>query len=742
MKYYIPISSLNLDNILQAESISPSSFYAWRKTGYNNFEVIPELRGINPIVLFEYPVRFSINDPNRYNDPILIEIEDEQQLCSEAIHHCENGVCSYNKTLHLTSYNCRIFFFSERAYKIATINTKDNKSIKNYGKYRIYPTAEKLGELKKLPLVKNCVDQRLGESFETRDDKKKGVLYAYLLGQNMSLTPELARQKHLTQEIYNTITGIKAYGNASDELKKNLETYLEAYKRIDKIELKNRATFDEKLKNSIEPRFRFLENCLIHWLRNLGVWNLLHKTLSNQWDIPTLPSIAELVSVNDYLSLRDRIEEHTRQSITEYKHETSEPSLLGMMVKDGRISIENKHLLNIAINYIIDNELTPDMLTAKRKDICSGIVDQIKNYFMNTLGYSKNQWDNDPHRKYALQLYYSIDDFRIHFLLNDAKELEYSTEFMAIAAFLLHGHNIDSYLKYLVLNEVADYSMPLALWGALCGYMEMNRDLLSEIMTDETYEKVYEHLYGINIYKATFNDTVPNLDKSESKVLTNDYLFVIERAKITIYSKLKDSLNGEYIDIQDIEKVLAKCNKRQLSQCDKAREIFNLMVEKPIDQDRLKEYIVGKKKLSEVSERLGISIAPANKPKRNKTNKKKQDDFSGTFDFSGIIPKSESIKQASIIDDDNACNIINGCASLGNETKHITEMFIEFQKKYRPGGYYYEHSDQYRRNNSDVIDHFCKWCLSSKNSNAVQKNQTNSRIFDELKRYLLKCYHD
>lgn len=48
-------------------------------------------------------------------------------------------------------------------------------------------------------------------------------------------------------------------------------------------------------------------------------------------------------------------------------------------------------------------------------------------------------------------------------------------------------------------------------------------------------------------------------------------------------------------------------------------------------------------------------------------------------------------------------------------------MFIGFQKKSRPGGYYYEHSDQYRRNNSDVIDHFCKWCLSSKSSDAVQK---------------------
>ena len=31
MKYYIPTSSLNLDNILQAECISPESFYVDQK---------------------------------------------------------------------------------------------------------------------------------------------------------------------------------------------------------------------------------------------------------------------------------------------------------------------------------------------------------------------------------------------------------------------------------------------------------------------------------------------------------------------------------------------------------------------------------------------------------------------------------------------------------------------------------------------------------------------------------------
>lgn len=76
MKLYIPTSSLNLDNILQAESISPLLFYAQRKTGYDSLELIEEVKQFqNHIVLFDHPVSFSIHDPGRYNFPLLIEIE-------------------------------------------------------------------------------------------------------------------------------------------------------------------------------------------------------------------------------------------------------------------------------------------------------------------------------------------------------------------------------------------------------------------------------------------------------------------------------------------------------------------------------------------------------------------------------------------------------------------------------------------------------------------------------------------
>ncbi len=689
MKYYIPISCLNLDNILQSESISPIPFYVRRKTGYDSFDVLPEFRGVNQIVLFEYPVQFSVNDPNRNNYPVLIEIEDEQQLCYDAIQHYENGVYLYNKTLYITPYNCRIFFFSERAYKLTTINTKDDKSIKHYNKYRIYPTVEKLGNLKNMPIVKPLSNQIFGENLETKNDKKKGVLYAYLIGQSLSLTPKLARQKYLTQEIYNTYAGINAYIKTNDSIPntyiEKLTEQLEEYKKIDEIERNNQLSINKYIKRYTDQRGIEIENfmeCLK--LVSKNALNCMYREISSKCRVPILPSVSELHSGNDYTDLIEQVESHTAQSIASYKNEMPKFSLTTVTVDDKSISIKGKELLNIAINYIIDNEITQDTLSANRAKICSEIIQQIQNYFITTLGYSEEQWNKDTHRQYALHLYNSIKDHRSSFLLNNATELKYGVEFMAIAAFIWRGDGIDGYLKYLLKNEVADYSMPLALWGALCGYMEMNRDFLSEFLTEEIYDNVYEHINGVKPYKANFNDDQPPCQpKSEGFVRTDDFLFVVEQAQIAdIYRALKSDVNGEYVDHQILDRIL-EANKRKKKQCNTARNIFYHI--KCKEYNKLEKLIPAKKHWSAVAEHFGIQVATSNKTKRTIKNKGCQGSQDHGLNDSTLTPNlftndNQSAKSCDVTGSkvsplmDNSW--IEKCASIILDTKS-QRQFIE-----------------------------------------------------------------
>ncbi len=207
MKFYIPTSSLNMDNLLQSECILPMSHYAQRLTGYKFYEQIEELLPFDAIVLFKYPVLFTINDVGRYNYPVLIEFEDDAQIQDFYENEIQDGVCVCSHTLNLTPTNCCFYFFSEQAYKITIVNTQSNKSIKYYMNYSIVPNVNKL-ETRPFPKLVSVPHCRIGEYEDGIIDKQKGVLYAYLLGEQKSVNHDLAVQLRLTQDIYNILTNL------------------------------------------------------------------------------------------------------------------------------------------------------------------------------------------------------------------------------------------------------------------------------------------------------------------------------------------------------------------------------------------------------------------------------------------------------------------------------------------------------------------------------------------------------
>ena len=497
MKFYIPTSSLNLDNILQSESISPFSFYELRKTGYKTFEVPNAFKGINnKLLLFQYPIRFSINDPNRYNFPLLIEVEDENQLGNQKLCLESAGVYSFNDTIHLTPTNCRLFFFSEQDYKLTTINTSSNKTIKFYTEYKIFPTTTEL-KLREMPHFPIRNESQSLESHETVLDKKKGLLYAFKLGNALSVSPELAHQNKLTQDIYDIISGILSNFSRSEMFKSRLGTLLEDYKGIDIIERKNVLLFNNSLNDGLE-RNNLLEakSNVIGWLKEEDSLETLYRHLSKKWGCEMLPSMPDLNSREDFKRLNEEVERRTQQSIADYQRTMDVRSLDIIGFKDN-ITFKGLPILSIAVNYIVKNGLIPEQLSAHRTDICLGMVNEIKAHYISE--YGEKAW-NDAPRSFFNNLYAHIQNMRIAFNIKAINNAEMS----AIAAFLLKGHSIDGYLVYLKMNEFSDYASPLVLWGALCGYMEMNRDVLSKVLRMVHYEDVYYHLFTEKMYKAVW----------------------------------------------------------------------------------------------------------------------------------------------------------------------------------------------------------------------------------------------
>lgn len=570
MKYYIPTSSLNLDNILQAECISPLSFYAKRKTGYKSIELIDEVKQYNHVVLFDYPVCFSIEDSKRYNYPLLIEIEDDPQL-QDINNINKKGMYLCGHTIYLTPLNCIFYFFSEDAYNLTTVNTKNNKSIKYYEQYRIHPSVLPL-KLKPMKMGKISGTIGVCESNETLIDKQKGILYAFLAGQRMSVTPSLAHQLMLSQELYDILTSLISIPKMKDKLFNNLMHLLMEFKSVDQIELRNRTFFEQKINDdlsSLKIEKSSFKELLIKW----GIKDSIYQHLAKMWGCEFLMNGMALETKEDFIRLRTNIEYRTQSALKEFQNNQPAPSFDAISISKDIVLIEGMSILNRAINFIINNQLTPELLSAERTNICKVLVGEVVEEIKKMKG--EGYWDKSPEKAYVNRLYRHILDVGESFNVNEID----NPELVAVAAFLLRGQSFSDITTFLKKNEIHNYCYALTLWGALCGYMEMNKKALSNVLTISNYKNIYECLLNKSIGELACPEALP-IDESDKQ----GYLAILKIMKIS--DKILDELDKALDSCQsiDIEVCInntlnSKMCKNSPKMCKLARTAYQLVME-------------------------------------------------------------------------------------------------------------------------------------------------------------------
>ena len=489
MKFYIPTSSLNMDNLLQSECILPISHYAQRLTGYKSYEQLEELRPFNAIVLFKYPVQFTINDVGRYNYPMLIEFEDDLQTQDFCGNEIQDGVCFCSHALNLTPTNCCFYFFSEQAYKITLVNTQSNKSIKYYKNYSIVANVNRL-DTRPLPKLVSIPHCEVGVCEDGIIDKQKGVLYAYVLGELKSVNHELAVQLKLTQEIYNISTSLISTPSSITVFGEKLSYLLNEYKKVDLTERNSTKLFEINLKNELGNRFYFLKGCLIEFLKNINCWDYVFTSLCKKWGCYFLPQISELRTKDDYLKFRSDIEKRTAYTIDVFQKSLPPSSLNDVSINGNTISISNAPLVNAVIDYIIRNKQTAEKLYANRLDFYMGAMKVIVPILKEQIG--EINWEKSKERAYINNLHAFINNPAFHFEINSIDNIELKS----IAAFILKGQSYNDCVSLCKMTEFENYRYILSLWGCLCGYMEMNRDTLSDILNMSTYSLVYKKIYG------------------------------------------------------------------------------------------------------------------------------------------------------------------------------------------------------------------------------------------------------
>ena len=71
-RFYIPTSSLNFNNILSSESISPKAFYTARSFGYGRWVSVPENPFENSIVIYDQLCLFNRPVSDFEDHPMLV----------------------------------------------------------------------------------------------------------------------------------------------------------------------------------------------------------------------------------------------------------------------------------------------------------------------------------------------------------------------------------------------------------------------------------------------------------------------------------------------------------------------------------------------------------------------------------------------------------------------------------------------------------------------------------------------
>ena len=204
MKLYIPTTSLNFNNILSTDSISPKGFYSIRGFGYSRWFSIPENDMEGAILLYESPAEIIRPQSDIEDHPLLIEITTDEDFPK-----LKEGVRYSTHTIYLNPWHTKFMFQTEKD-KITALSLSDSsletKLMRLYGK-KIQVVRQE-GQFASLEGVLPIQIDKNNIEDDIHINKVKGLLYGYYIGACLSSTKENISKLNVLREIHNIFASV------------------------------------------------------------------------------------------------------------------------------------------------------------------------------------------------------------------------------------------------------------------------------------------------------------------------------------------------------------------------------------------------------------------------------------------------------------------------------------------------------------------------------------------------------
>lgn len=489
-KLYIPTSTLNFNNILSSESISPKAFYEIRGFGYSRWQEVEENNKENVILLYEEPFSFVRPDSDVEDHPMLLEITIDKDFPSIA-----EGVYYSDESIYLSPWRTRFIFFNEQDRRVALSISDSSLETKMLGLYHrqlyieTYPQKKFPDVECNAPLNKEAID------FDVRINKMKGLLYGYYIGALLSSTPELVEKTNTLQEIQNIFSSIlssdthkptilqhqklialfadlKKYNPVVSYLSQVIKESIkvdEIVSNLTRLGVVFPTTFDvERLINSLELATKDY-NPALDWLKKEKD-NLYREEASERTYLST--SSEEVVLTDNFLS---RV---TNTNLTD----NNEQQLMMVWANDVLISSEyNGKITTFA-------ETLSDIITRKAKEIYG------------------EKWDDSYAR-------IELNQMRRYIRGQESSITWKNDLFSSIAAVLAKGSDWEQLRSFMQGKQISDYRMAFAFYGELNGFANLTRDFTDNLFglrdnrkyIAEVYKEIYGQLHGID---PTFGNSI------------------------------------------------------------------------------------------------------------------------------------------------------------------------------------------------------------------------------------------
>ena len=708
MKLYIPTTTLNFNNILSSETISPKAFYERRGYGYKRWETVPENGLENGILLYKKP--FSFCRPNNGLDdyPMLIELEMDESEIAE-IEPCGDWGYKSSHSLMLTPVTTRFIFFSEGHKRIAMSKSETSAETKLT---RLYCGRLSVESYPESSLEYDVADFETPDNEALETDKRqntiKGFAYGYTIGRMLSRTEPGVKKLNARYDVRDIVASIMSGGEGvvtkeqDETLARDLllfdNYYVSLLGKIGKETADVAYSLLEKQSSGYNSKRKEYLSYLRKCLSEKEKWDSLQ-----QW-ITKFINEAEAERADDYNIFDD----------------DGQAEIAVMHGKLTKIDAESKYIdeYKMLVNDVFTSDGYNGKVSTFRMDLANDVTKCVKKKY-------EDKWEASEIRTYlnAMRHYVAGEQFTQPWT---------DGVLSSITAVIMKGEDWEGLFRFMVSKGMCNYRYAFGLYGALNGFANLTRDFTDILFAFENKQYVW------NIYKEVYRQLTGIELKMETKSMdwaTVSSLKESNVGKSVAPDMVEDAIQGVISQLEDNGVKGLKGKKRKIFVCAYREAGGNLKATLEAIKKEEGWKTDCKRLLKDLFGSVNVSLNVSGRRRKQSTEQMLR------FDNDTQIRRD-------FYNDMNAYNHIYEFLNDANELKQVREDLSWFQDNYKN-----EYFDRRRnvlrkgiyvnrpKDNENVIRHFGEYLNGKKNSKEdwLRKKYANVKI-DQIIAELRKVY--